>query len=75
MQLLARTPHPNVVALKHSHIEEDAEGTGITAMVMPMYPMSLNQLIEKSWAQKGHLSQWKAKLWLCPAEAAPSRGP
>ena len=62
MQLLADKPHSNVVALMHSHTEQDAEDTTVCFMVMRMFPMSLAALIDM-WAKRGRGSEWKTKLY------------
>ena len=61
MQLLVNTPHPNIVALKHSHVEQTG-GAMHCFFVMPMYPMSLGELIHH-WSQIKRSSEWKTKLY------------
>lgn len=63
MQMFVARPHRNVIAMKHSHVEHDEhKGASYCFMVMPLYPMSLGQLISQ-WASRGRSSEWKTKLY------------
>ena len=63
MQMFVARPHRNVIATKHSHVEHNEhQRASYCFMVMPLYPMSLGQLISQ-WASRGRGSEWKTKLY------------
>ena len=69
MQELTAAPHPNIVALKHSHLETDARGKLTCFMAMDLFPMNLSDVIF-DWSKRGRSSEWKTKLYMYQATRA-----